>query len=342
MSDASSYVPVHSGFWRRAAATLVDACLLLVLLLAVSHAVGWPGLLLREEFAPRLGAFLASLIYYAGFESSVWQATPGKRAVRIKVTDLAGHRISIARAVWRHLAELLSVALLLVGFLMAAFTRRRQCLHDMMAGTLVVRAARTPQEIAFAPPAAAWPRWRIVLLLGAYLGAVALVPRLAPWVRLPFDMPGIDDGRYHARTEVAAALYYATDAISTAEGLYEETRDFSKVDVADVDLDDEAQRTISQLTITEGTIRITFGGESDAALQGRRLTLTPALDGAGNISWVCGYAEVPDGYTITRLDYRRLTNVLPDALPGDCVADDGDTADKADKADGQDASSIRI
>jgi len=325
MSDTAPHLPMYSGFWRRVAAALVDVCLLLALLLAISHAVGWPGLLLRDEFVPRAGALLASLLYFAGFEASVWQATPGKRAVRIKVTDLAGHRIGVARAVWRRIAELLSVIGLCIGFLMAAFTRRRQCLHDLMAGTLVVRAARSPQEIAFAPPARAWPRWRIALLLVAYLGAIALLPQLAPGVRLPFEVPGIDDGRYHARTEVVAALYYAADAIDTAEGLYAEKHDFDDVNVASVDLDEEAQRTIAALSIVGGTIRITFGGESDAALQGRVATLTPALDEEGNISWVCGFADVPEGYSILRKDYRRLTNIVPDALPADCVPDESET-----------------
>jgi uncharacterized RDD family membrane protein YckC len=321
-------MPLYSGFWRRVAATLVDACLLLALLLAVSHAVGWPGLLLRDEFAPRVGAFIASLLYYAGFESSVWQATPGKRAVRIKVTDLAGHRIGVARAVWRHVAELLSVAFVLVGFLMAAFTRRRQCLHDLMAGTLVVRAARSPQDIAFAPPARAWPRWRIAALIGAWLAGLALLPRLTPWVQLPFEIPGIEDNRYHARTQILAGLYYASDAIDTVEGLYAESHDFTAVNVSSVDLDDEATETVANMAIVGGSIRITFGGQADSVLQGRTATLTPAVDEEGNISWVCGVADVPEGYSISREDYRRLTTVPRDALPADCLPDEGESGDE--------------
>lgn len=322
MPDSTSHLPVHSGFWRRVAATLVDACLLLALLLAISHAVGWPGLLLRDEFAPRAGAFLASLVYYAGFEASVWQATPGKRAVRIKVTDLAGHRIGVARAVWRHVAELLSVAFVMVGFLMSAFTRRRQCLHDMMAGTLVVRAARTPQEIAFTPPARAWPRWRIAALVVAYLGALALLPRVTPWIHLPFEIPGFEDNRYHARTEVVAALYFAADAIDTVETVYAESKDFTAVNLAALDLEDDASETIADMAIVGGVIRITFGGQSDPVLQGRTVSLTPAVNEDGDISWVCGYADVPEGYAVSREEYQRFTNIPADALPSTCVPAD--------------------
>ncbi|HEY7862172.1 MAG TPA: RDD family protein [Thermoanaerobaculia bacterium] len=77
--------------------------------------------------------------YGAAFESSQWQATLGKRALSLRVTDLAGRRISFGRAVARQFAEVLSWLTLTIGFLMAGFTRRRQALHDMVAGTLVIR-----------------------------------------------------------------------------------------------------------------------------------------------------------------------------------------------------------
>jgi uncharacterized RDD family membrane protein YckC len=57
----------------------------------------------------------------------------------LKVTDLEGRRISFARATGRHFAKLLSGFILMIGFIMAGFTQRKQALHDMIAGTLVVR-----------------------------------------------------------------------------------------------------------------------------------------------------------------------------------------------------------
>ncbi len=326
MPETSSPLPVYSGFWRRLAALSVDAILLAALMLAISEAVGWPGLLLRDEFAPRLGAVLVSLVYFVGFESSGWQGTPGKRAVRIKVTDLAGHRISIGRALWRHVAELLSFVLFLTGFLFSAFTRRRQCLHDMMAGTLVVRAARTSQEIAFAAPARPWPRWRIAVLVGAFLAAGLLLPLYLPQVRVLFELPGIGDRRYHSRTEVLASLYYSADATDTVEAWFNEHHDFRGLDIDDVEIDEEATHTIRKLSIVEGTVRITFGGESDLALHDRTLALTPSVDEEGNFAWVCGYADAPEGYTLSRNDHRRLTNVLPDALPANCLPDSDEDA----------------
>src|SRR2546428_774442 len=66
-------------------------------------------------------------------------ATVGKMVFGLKVTNLEGHRISFARATGRHFAKLISAMILLIGYIMAGFSERKQALHDMIAGTLVVR-----------------------------------------------------------------------------------------------------------------------------------------------------------------------------------------------------------
>ena len=216
----------------------------------------------------------------------------------------------------------------IMGYVMAAFTRRRQCLHDFIAGTLVVRAKYSAAEIQLAPPARAWSRWMIAALVA---------PLIATWILLyvlhltpDVSQAGSTAGSYHARTEVTAALYYASDAIDTAESLYGDSKDFTRVNVPSVELDAEASRTIAHLAIVAGSIHITFGGESDTVLQGRTVTLTPAVDEGGNIAWVCGYADAPEGYDSIRSDYRSLTNVAPEALPPDCQPDDPTSDTQAD------------
>ncbi len=82
---------------------------------------------------------LASWLYEAILESSPRQATLGKMVLGLKVTDLAGNRISFARASGRHFAKYLSGAILFMGYIIAGFTDRKQALHDMIAGTLVRR-----------------------------------------------------------------------------------------------------------------------------------------------------------------------------------------------------------
>jgi uncharacterized RDD family membrane protein YckC len=81
----------------------------------------------------------ANWIYEAALESSSKQATLGKMALALKVTDLAGQRISFVRATGRHFAKILSGMILMIGYIMAGFTERKQALHDMIAGTLVQR-----------------------------------------------------------------------------------------------------------------------------------------------------------------------------------------------------------
>ena len=78
-------------------------------------------------------------LYYAFLESSSWQGTLGKKALGLEVTDLQGRRISFARASGRFFGKFISVMILLIGFIMAGFTARKQALHDILAGCLVIR-----------------------------------------------------------------------------------------------------------------------------------------------------------------------------------------------------------
>jgi uncharacterized RDD family membrane protein YckC len=63
----------------------------------------------------------------------------GKKAMGLKVIGLSGERISFGRATGRHFAKMISQLILMIGFLMQPFTEQKQALHDMMAGTLVIR-----------------------------------------------------------------------------------------------------------------------------------------------------------------------------------------------------------
>jgi uncharacterized RDD family membrane protein YckC len=78
-------------------------------------------------------------LYFSLLESSGWQATLGKKALGLEVTDLAGRRISFGRATGRFFAKYISAIILMIGFLMAGFTEKKQALHDILAGTLVIR-----------------------------------------------------------------------------------------------------------------------------------------------------------------------------------------------------------
>ena len=80
---------------------------------------------------------LVPWLYYAVLESSKNQATLGKIAVKIAVTDLNGNRITFSSATLRFFAKVLSVLTFFIGFIIIAFTKRKQGLHDIIAGCLM-------------------------------------------------------------------------------------------------------------------------------------------------------------------------------------------------------------
>ena len=145
----------YAGFWRRFAAVLIDGLILgavqtviqVILMgvgvITVSDAQATPG---TEDYNRYLSIvlilsgvmFVIQILYFAVMESSSKQATLGKMVLGIVVTDTDGKRVSLGRAVGRNLAKVISTIILLIGFIMIAFTEKKQGLHDMMANCLVI------------------------------------------------------------------------------------------------------------------------------------------------------------------------------------------------------------
>nr|WP_199044876.1 RDD family protein [Dyella sp. ASV24] len=161
-SGAVAAVDDYAGFWKRVAAYILDALVLwipntilstmlgaskaaetymqaklaagddpqmaLQALDAYMHAL-WPALIAQT---------IVSWLYFALCESSAWQGTVGKLALGIRVTDMDGKRIGFGRATGRYFAKIISAFTLCIGFLMVAWTQRKQGLHDLLAQTLVL------------------------------------------------------------------------------------------------------------------------------------------------------------------------------------------------------------
>lgn len=150
-------VPVYAGFWKRFIAAIFDTVIVAVIGGIIAIFLGAVlggitgsvvGIFAREGFLP---AFFSTLfffitiiyllirwLYFAIMESSSYQATFGKQLLEIKVTDMDGNRISFWRATLRHFAKILSAMIFYLGYLMIAFTDKKQGLHDIIAGCLVV------------------------------------------------------------------------------------------------------------------------------------------------------------------------------------------------------------
>ena len=163
------YAPVvpalpYAGFWVRFAAYLVDGVILgipfVLILIGLIFMSGGLGALMHHAgpidprevpliFGPVLLMFwLAMLVflalqwlYFAGMESSERQATIGKSVMSLRVTNVEGRRLSFGHATGRFFSKLVSGLIPLgIGYIMAAFTEKKQALHDLIAGTLVLRS----------------------------------------------------------------------------------------------------------------------------------------------------------------------------------------------------------
>lgn len=152
----------YAGFWRRFVAYIIDSILIGIVWSPVQNL-----LMTRFGFDPAeieamspeqfsnpeaLTEFFSVVglialiglgvqwLYFGLMESSTKQATVGKMALGMKVTDEYGERVTFARATGRYLAKFVSAIIFMIGYIMAAFTERKQALHDKIAHTLVVRA----------------------------------------------------------------------------------------------------------------------------------------------------------------------------------------------------------
>jgi uncharacterized RDD family membrane protein YckC len=151
---------LYAGFFRRLVAYIIDysivAAIQVGLYLIIS--IGYPSAALPisttdptatpTDLAPEawIGSLVVGLgvpfLYFTLMESSHTMATFGKLILGIYVSDTRGEQISYGAAVVRFLGKILSALFCYIGFLMILFTGRNQGLHDMLAGTLVLRTGR--------------------------------------------------------------------------------------------------------------------------------------------------------------------------------------------------------
>jgi uncharacterized RDD family membrane protein YckC len=140
----------YAGFWLRFWAYLIDGIILgaIPLLIAVIMAplffTGGAGVAMLGSVIFLFPVILTEgWLYYALMETSSYQATIGKRALGLKVTGMNGEAISFGKATVRYLGKILSHMILSVGYIMAAFTEKKQALHDILAGCLVIHVPPT-------------------------------------------------------------------------------------------------------------------------------------------------------------------------------------------------------
>jgi uncharacterized RDD family membrane protein YckC/Tfp pilus assembly major pilin PilA len=308
-------LPVYGHFGRRVLAFILDVAVLFgislvlsVLIRAASNdpqAAGW---------VP-IGVLLCFWIYKAGFESSTRQASLGKRALGLKVTTENGERIGFGRATARFFAQIFSYMFLGIGYFMAAFTPRRQALHDYIAGTLVTRRDATPEEIKASDPSRGTSG--LVIAVVVCFVMIAVIGMLAA-----ISIPAYHN--YTIRAQVTDALTHA-DAYKTAvaeafaSGTEADAINNAPGGIITLTTTGGGRYTDS-VQVTNGTVLITFGGQANQHLAGRKLALWPVVtEGNGTTVWVCGHGAPPAGVGGSSIEAAlRLTDVPDQYLPTSC------------------------
>lgn len=153
----------YAGFWQRFLALIIDSILIgvirSILVIPILAAVGLSFVGDIQDLdtadssdviamaAAFFGALMAtaaissviSILYFSFMESSKYQASVGKLALGLIVTDMEGNRIDFGKALLRNFGKLVSGAILMIGYIMDCFTDKKQALHDMIASTLVLK-----------------------------------------------------------------------------------------------------------------------------------------------------------------------------------------------------------
>lgn len=133
----------YAGFWKRFAAAVIDGVLITFFTASIKWTIidALGGNFGNVSNSNNILWFLSLTIirwcYFAGLESSPFQASIGKLAVGIYVTDLKGKRVSFAKATGRYFGKIISGLILFIGYIIAGTTSKKQALHDTMSECLV-------------------------------------------------------------------------------------------------------------------------------------------------------------------------------------------------------------
>ncbi len=285
---------VHAGFWRRAAAYFMDAFIVgvidwivsIVLILGVA-ASGSMGAIVAASLLNYVVMLVIYWLYFALQESSTAQATFGKRAMGIKVTDDHARRIGLGRATGRFFGKFVSSFILGIGYIIAGFTERKQALHDIMASTFVVFGAVEPgQPLPSVRPPMPWYGWVVNIL------CVSLIPF---GILAAIALPAYQD--YAARAQAQSGMIAAEAAKAAVTTFYAaQNRCPASNEEAGLGTGPVAGGYVSDVSIkADCHIVVTFAGSGavNAQLRGEQIEMTGVPD-AGNLTWTCAGGAIPD------------------------------------------------
>lgn len=304
---------LHAGFGRRFAAYIIDMLILgaaafvlymLFVFVVIVPTAASGGRHVNEAVVGAsmlllwLAIIVAQWLYFALCESSAWQATPGKMALNLCVTDTCGRRVGFGQATGRHFGKILSGFIFDIGFMMAGWTARKQALHDLMASCCVVNkgglAAFERGELDPNPVRAgtAMPGWAIALIV-----VVGLVFTVVPVVAILVAIAIPAYQNYLVRTQVAEGMTLS-DGAKVAVSEYLGARGALPADNTAAGLADPDTLTgqyVSSVQVQNGSVIVTFGGRANRAVAGDHLVFQP-YGSRDAMHWRCGSPDIQVKY----------------------------------------------
>jgi uncharacterized RDD family membrane protein YckC len=274
--------PVYASFGRRYAAATLDLLLVAVPLLVVGILLTSALGVTIDDQADRvwesiLAAFcLITLfwIYNALLISGSYRSTWGMRALMLQTVDAHSlAQIDFTTATRRYFASLLSALVFFIGYLIQPFTKRRQALHDMMAGTVVLTTGK-----------ASVPLVAILTVLGIAVPAAGAAAVIA--------LPAYQD--YAVETEIAEAVKIADAAKTAVEAYYRANRAVpATLAAAGAPQPAANARYLLSLDPASGLIIVKF---NLPPVSDKTIMYAPGLDQQGNLSLLCVNQGVPPKY----------------------------------------------
>lgn len=270
---------VYAGFWQRFAATFIDGFIVTLFSIPafVIIALGASSSKSAQATTTLAGyiiIYAISAIYFSLMESGERSATYGKRWLGIKVHDLDGNRISGGRAFARWLSHFFSYVTLYIGFIMQPFTERKQALHDMISGTVVIDSGEKKNSAGV-----------IIGVVVAFFVGIAVIGILAA-----IAIPAYQD--YLTRAGTAEGLAQAEGASRLVEIYYLKTGNVPAT------LDEAGFTAVPSPSIAEikvnpenAVISVLFAPTAGQTLAAKHLILTPSKEATG-IIWKCSSADI--------------------------------------------------
>ena len=272
----------YAGFWQRFAAVFLDGIVISLVYVPIAFVAGLLWGLLNLGSATALMyiiyplSFIGSAAYYVLMESGESGATYGKRWVKIKVLDVEGNRVSKGRALARWVAHLLSYITLYIGFLIQPFTAKKQALHDMVAGTVLVKTDKNGSSTTV-----------VVVVIVCFFFMIAFIGILAA-----IAIPAYQS--YTVKAKTVAAVEIGNTAAQAVETYYTRTGKIP-ASIAETHADIPTYPFISEVLVIpeNGEVQVVFNNNLPPAIAGKHISLMPSQIQDGRITWKCSGVDIP-------------------------------------------------